>query len=227
LNRLIEIYGRDEVRRLDESSLPLLIGTDDTAHICLDAPLDRGLDGEGGIVAYVAESRNHLFLQPADDNQAHVVYHNDEPVTGSVWLKAGDTTRIGDSIIRWHLSGQRVEIRISKTSAKVLQPPLEPPVEPPPDPKEKRQQNATDEHLLPVMEAPRSSGGKARTLAIVLFALLLPVSRQCYPLVTVTWDFPGAIFSMPRRTAIDLSRKRSKSPAAAATTASSWRSCPA
>ncbi len=173
MNRLIEIYAADEIRRLDESSLPLLIGMDETAHIHLENPSDGDLGGERGIVAYVAESRNHLFLQPADDNQAGVVYHNDQPVTGSVWLKAGDTTRIGDAIIHWHLSGQRVEIRISKTSAKVLQPPLAPPVEPPPDPQEERQKNATGEYLQPVMETPRSGGGRARTMAIVLFALLL------------------------------------------------------
>jgi formylglycine-generating enzyme required for sulfatase activity len=172
LNRLIEIYGTDEVRRLDESSLPLLIGMDGTAHISLEGHPDSGGDDGGGIVAYVAESRNHLFLQP-EDNSTSIVYHNDEPVTGSVWLKSGDMTRIGDSIIRWHLSGQRVEVRISKTSAKVLQPPLEPPAEPPPGQKEERKKNATGEHILPVMETPRSGGGRARNLAIVLFALLL------------------------------------------------------
>ena len=177
MNRLIEIYGTGEVRRLDESSLPLLIGMDDTAHIRLEGSLDdKGdghLDGGGGIIAYVAESRNHLFLQPADDNQAVVVYHNDEPVTGSVWLKAGDTTRIGDAIIRWHLSGQRLEVRISKSSATALRPPLKPPAEPPPSPKKEQQKKATDQRLLPVTDHPRSGGSRARTLAIVLFTLLL------------------------------------------------------
>ncbi len=80
MNRLIEIIDKDEVRKLDEISLPLLIGMDATAHV--------RLDGEGGIVAYVAESRGHLFLQPADDTPAGDLYHNDEPVTGSVWISS-------------------------------------------------------------------------------------------------------------------------------------------
>lgn len=164
MNCLIEIFNDREVRKLDASSLPLLIGMDDTAHIRLNS---NPYDGNG-IVAYVAESRNHLFLQAADRSSANAIYHNDEPVTSSVWLKSGDITRIGDSLIRWHLSGQRVEVHISKASTRVLQPP----VEPPDRPQEKRT-SATDEHLLPVMEDPGSGGRRLRTLAIVLFALLL------------------------------------------------------
>jgi formylglycine-generating enzyme required for sulfatase activity len=161
LNRLIEIIDKDEVRRFDETSLPLFIGMDATAHV--------RLGGDGGIVAYVAESRNHLFLQPADGTPAGRLYHNDEPVTRSVWLKAGDTTRIGDAMIRWHLSGQRVEIHICKVSAKVLQPP----VEPPDSRQEEGKENATDDHILPVMDTPPPDGRRLRILTIVLFVLLL------------------------------------------------------
>jgi hypothetical protein len=136
LNRLIEIIGREEALKFDETSLPLLIGMDATAHV--------RLDGNGGIVAYIAESRNHLFLQPADATAPGSFFHNDEPVTGSVWLKAGDTTRIGDTLISWHLSGQRVEIHLSKTSAH-----------------------------LPVVEASQTDGHKLQNLVVVLFLLLL------------------------------------------------------
>lgn len=162
MNRLIEIFSKDEVHTLDETSLPLLIGMDDTAHL--------RLDGEGGIVAYVAESRNHLFLQPADDASVRALYHNDEPMTGSVWLKSGDTTRIGDALIRWHLSGQRVEAHISKASVRVLQPP----VEPPDSPQEEAAEDVKDEDILLVMDAPtRPDGSRVRKAAIALFALLL------------------------------------------------------
>ena len=161
MTRLIEIFNKDEVRKLDETSLPLLIGMDDTAHV--------HLDGENGIVAYVAESRNHLFLQPADTAQTGTLYHNDEPITGSVWLKSGDTTRIGDSLISWQLSGQLLEIHISKASARRLQPPIEPPGSPQKESAEK----PADEQALPVTDAPRMDGSKFRKPAIALFALLL------------------------------------------------------
>jgi formylglycine-generating enzyme required for sulfatase activity len=169
LNRLIEIFDKHEVRKLDETSLPLLIGVDDTAHIRLQGQLDEDLDGEGGIVAYLAESRNHLYLQPAEDTSVSILYHNDEPITGSIWLKSGDTTRIGDSLIRWHLAGQRVEVHISKVTTRVLRPP----VEPPDSPKAKCAEDATAEPVLPVMDAPRSDGSKFRKPAIVFFVLLL------------------------------------------------------
>jgi hypothetical protein len=83
-------------------------------------------------------------------------------VTGSVWLKAGDTTRIGDTLLSWHLSGQRVEIHLSKATAQMLRPPLEPPEE-----------SVVEEQPLPVVEAPRTDGHKLRNLVIVLFLLLL------------------------------------------------------
>jgi formylglycine-generating enzyme required for sulfatase activity len=161
LNRLIEIFDNDKGHKLDETSLPLLIGMDDTAHI--------RLHGEGGIVAYVGESRNHLFLQPADGTSARAIYHNDESVTGSVWLKSGDTTRIGESLVRWHLSGQRVEIHISIASARVLRPPLEPPDRP----QEKPAENRGDEDILPVVEVAGPHRSRFRNAAIIVFALLL------------------------------------------------------
>ena len=42
MNRLIEIIGREEALKFDETSLPMLIGMDATAHV--------RLDGNGGIV---------------------------------------------------------------------------------------------------------------------------------------------------------------------------------
>jgi formylglycine-generating enzyme required for sulfatase activity len=181
LNRLIEIIGREEVLNFDETSLPLLIGMGATAHV--------RLDGVGGIVAYVAESRNHLFLQPAEGTSPGEVYHNDELVTGSVWLKAGDTTRIGDTLISWHLSGQRVEIHLSKASAQMLRPPIEPPVEPP-------EEIAVEEQILPVVEAPRTDGRKLRNLAVGLFLLLLtgaPFVLLANPLSVMVTPVPDSL----------------------------------
>lgn len=161
MNRLIEIISKDDVRNLDETSLPLLIGMDATAHV--------RLGGKGGVVAYVGESRSHLFLQPAEEHSEVVIYHNDEAVTGSVWLKAGDITRIGKTLIRWHISGQRVEIHLSETSATMLRPPVEPPKEL----NEPQEKNTPDEPLLPVAETPRPHSRWLRSTVITLFVLLL------------------------------------------------------
>jgi formylglycine-generating enzyme required for sulfatase activity len=158
LSRLIEIYGEEGVRRFDETNLPLVIGADDDAHI-------RLLDGPA-VAAYVGESRNHLFLQPAANDTGRAVYHNDEPVTGSVWLKSGDTIRIGDCLIRWHLSGRRLEVHVSPVSKQVLRPP----VEPPGDPVEKSDETTV---LLATPDEPVSGGHRTRNVVIGLFLLLL------------------------------------------------------
>ncbi len=112
MSRFIEIFDKAEVYRLDESSMPLLIGTSAKAHI----RLDNGHD----IVAYVAESRKHLFLQPADNEPGRCLYHNDESVSGSVWLKSEDVTRCGDTEIRWLFSGERVEVHVAKACRKAF-----------------------------------------------------------------------------------------------------------
>ncbi len=160
MSRLIEIYGLDEpdeLRRLDETSLPLVIGSDASDHI--------RLPGQSGTIAYVGESRSHLFLQPAEGSPVHSLYHNDDPVTDSVWVKSGDTTRIGEFLIRWHLSGRRVEIRVVRSSPQEVPPPIAPSARVEPE--------AEKERLHPVLEAPRQGSRRARPLLIALFLLLL------------------------------------------------------
>ncbi|MGD9019039.1 MAG: hypothetical protein PVF84_02245, partial [Desulfuromonadales bacterium] len=115
MNRLIEIFNGEHVTRLDESDLPLQIGTHATAHI--------RLAGDFGIAAYLGEDRNYLFLQPAESDIA--IFHNDERVTRSVWVKSADKTRIGTALIHWQLSGQRVEARVTTSAGPRLQPPAE------------------------------------------------------------------------------------------------------
>ncbi|MBW2519130.1 MAG: PEGA domain-containing protein [Deltaproteobacteria bacterium] len=121
MSRLIEIISQDGLQKLNDDCLPLIIGSADDAHI--------HIEGFGGPVAYVGESRNHLFLQPAEVNRPDSVLHNDEILNRSVWLKSGDVTRLGDTLIRWIISGQRLEIRLSHASGTTLLPPDEPPQE--------------------------------------------------------------------------------------------------
>ncbi len=164
MSRLIEIYGPDqpdELRRLDEASLPLVVGSDASAHIRLPGP--------GGTVAYVGESRSHLFLQPAEQSPAQPIYHNDDPVAGSVWVKSGDTTRIGGYLLRWHLSGRRVEIRVLRST-----PQKEPAAASPSGTAGKgREAGPSQERLHPVLEAPRQRGVRFHPLLLVLFLFLL------------------------------------------------------
>jgi len=157
LSRLIEIFNGEEVILLDESSLPLQIGTNASAHI--------RLEGSFGVAAYIGEDRNYFFLQPAENDI--VIFHNDERVARSVWVKSEDTTRIGTTLIHWRLSGQRVEARISTTAEPRLQPPPELPDQP--------ADNGVDvpAPLPAVADKPAAFSRHRRPIFIGLFILLL------------------------------------------------------
>jgi len=158
LNRLIEIFHGEGVIHLNESSLPLQIGTNEAAHI--------RLEGDFGVAAFLGEDRNYLFLQPAENEIA--IFHNDERVTRSVWVKSEDTTRIGTTLIHWHLSGQRVEARISTSTEPKLQPPAELP--------DKPADNIKTDIPEPLPEAPDEPSAfrrHKRLLFIGIFVLLI------------------------------------------------------
>ncbi|MGW8161904.1 MAG: PEGA domain-containing protein, partial [Desulfobulbales bacterium] len=117
MSRLLEIYDHRGIRQLTDSDLPLIIGTGSKSHILLTS----GRETE----AYIGLSKGHLFLQPAADSSP--VLHNDTIITASVWIKSGDTTRIGTHILHYEISGDRVEIRLSvAVSEPVIQPPARP-----------------------------------------------------------------------------------------------------
>ncbi len=156
MSRLIEIYGTDELLKLDDTSLPLSIGGDEQAHI--------RLPGGSGTAAYVGESHKHLFLQPAEGNAFPALFHNDEPVTSSVWLKSGDITRCGDFLIGWQITSHRLEVRVSRYQVEGLTPPATPP---------SNIKEISEDPLHPVLEPPRRTGGRFRALFLILFLLLL------------------------------------------------------
>ena len=163
MSRFFTIYLHDEVREYSDRDLPLTVGSGADAHISLTdgSPLE----------AHIADSRGHLFLQPADG--ATSVYHNDTRISSSVWIKSGDSSRIAGNILHFYISGDRVEIRLSAAEETALAPPLAPP------PGSLRNQSDGAEgnrKKLPRSsgESKRASGGKKRRyLAGGIFLLLL------------------------------------------------------
>jgi formylglycine-generating enzyme required for sulfatase activity len=163
LSRLFTIHQRETISEFGDRDLPLVIGSGSGAHICLP---------EGQTVeAYIADSRGHLFLQPA--NGASPIYHNDAHITSSVWIKSGDHARIGSNTLRFHISGDRVEIRLSTGREETTSQPLAPP---PDSPAEQEGTEKKPGKTLPrvAAEPVRSRGGKkVRYLALGIFLLLL------------------------------------------------------
>jgi formylglycine-generating enzyme required for sulfatase activity len=117
LNRLLEIHDQRGSRALTDHELPLVIGAGEKS----DVLLPSGRETE----AYIGIARGHLFLQPAPD--CSPLFHNDALVHESVWIKSGDSCRIGDHVLRYVISGDRVEIRLSAPASEAVAPPVTPP----------------------------------------------------------------------------------------------------
>ncbi len=103
MSRIFEIRGSTGVRRHTEHDLPLAVGCGGQAQVILAAG--------GEVEAHLALSRGYLFLQPAPGGLP--VLHNNRVIDSSAWIKSGDLVRIGDSLLRFYLSGDLVEIRVS------------------------------------------------------------------------------------------------------------------
>ncbi len=140
LRRIIEVITPEETRCFSDADLPLAIGSGRNAQI----PLPEGVES----AAWVAESRGYLFLQAEAGN---AVYHNNEHLQGSVWIKSGDTTRTGNFLLHWVLAGDRVEVRVEEVvrTDNVLRPPA---VEP--------EGSTSGRHPLPRVENSASKAGK-------------------------------------------------------------------
>jgi len=111
--------GRGE-RRLTEADLPLRLGGADAGDLELpDLERDR-------VLAYIALSEGHAYVQPADD--APPLYHNHQRLDQSAWLKSGDRLELGPAMLYWSVQGDQVQIRIGqRLPSELLSPPPEPP----------------------------------------------------------------------------------------------------
>jgi formylglycine-generating enzyme required for sulfatase activity len=116
LNRLLTIHQRGESREFSDRDLPLSIGSGAEAHIHLPA-------GQA-VAAHIADSRGHLFLQPAAESSR--VYHNNTLISASVWIKSGDCIRVAGTAIHFRILGDRVEISVSPDQDNMLTPPPAP-----------------------------------------------------------------------------------------------------
>jgi len=105
LKRFFEIYAVGELHRYQEDDLPLIIGTDQDAHIRL--PAGRSVQASIGL-----HKGGYLFLKP--EIGANTVFHNDQLVKDSVWIKSGDRTCFGDWGLQYRISGDRVEITLAE-----------------------------------------------------------------------------------------------------------------
>ena len=91
-------------RTLDELSLPIKVGGGKHADIVIPGIADDQL------VAIIAFEDGHPYIQPAEVVVS--IFHNDERLTDSVWLKSGDRVQIADQVLSWEVQGDRVTISV-------------------------------------------------------------------------------------------------------------------
>ncbi len=120
----IEIKDDKQQQKLSSLDLPLAIiiyqnkENKDNFLISIEKPDNYFADKEklkepsGEVLAYLAEDEGHLFLQPETENTD--IFHNDELIKKSVWIKSGDQLNIEHKIIGFKISGDKIHIRVFK-----------------------------------------------------------------------------------------------------------------
>ena len=121
MNRIFIIQDARGESRLGETDLPLTVGGAAQADIVMpDVPDDT-------VIAHIALSEGHAFIQPADSDVQ--LFHNHETLQDSTWLKSGDEVQTGAAVLSWRVQGDQVFVA---TRQRVADPLLVPPEQPPP-----------------------------------------------------------------------------------------------
>ena len=121
LNRLYVIRDTGGERRVGDDALPLEIGGAGADVVVPTRPV-------GEVTAYVALSDGHPYVQPASgDTAGDDLFLNHERLTGSAWLKSGDTIELDEQVINWTVSGDQVFIDVRARAGALVPPPHPPP----------------------------------------------------------------------------------------------------
>jgi len=108
MTRFYQIIDTKGTEQYHSDELPLIIGSDSSAHIRVN---------DNKKIAYIAESEGHLYIQPADSGS--LIFHNNELLKTSQWIKSGDITQIKKQTISYKIASDRVEIAINKIPEKI------------------------------------------------------------------------------------------------------------
>ena len=180
MSRLFEIHDSKGSRHCSDNDLPLAIGADPEAHIVLES----GQEIEG----YIDDSNGHLFFQPS--GAVSQVFHSNQLISASTWIKSDDTTRIGKSFLHYYISGDLVEIRVSTDTQQTV---ITPPDSPPPDSLHAR---AKLPRKPPEAERKQTSGTLLRRLigaVLVILFLIAGFVLTAKPLEVAVTPEPDSI----------------------------------
>jgi formylglycine-generating enzyme required for sulfatase activity len=162
MSRVYFIRDVQGEHRANEADLPLRVGGLERADVVLpDLSPER-------IVALIAVSEGHAYIQPADDGMA--LYHNHERLSSSAWLKSGDRIQLGEALIHWTVKGDQVFI--DATQRVTARQPV-PPTDPPPGRPIEGTPGGAERPVIEQAPSPAQTRPMLRRLLAVVFALLL------------------------------------------------------
>ena len=163
------IHDAGGKRHISEIELPLAVGGKDRRGLVLPGAADEQL------FAFIALSDGHAYIQPASENE--IIFHNNERLVTSAWLKSGDRVQIGEAMVSWEVQGDKVLIDVLQ-QPDTHQP--QPPMQPPPD------QPASRNDELPVHaeKLDHSEGRRGKRYLIVFVSALLLAA--IYLLMTIS-----------------------------------------
>ena len=120
MTHYIDIKDDQQKRQLTSVDLPLAIysfqDSKNKLNITINKIKSSTSEGEQSkksgekILAYLAEDDGHLFLQP--ESKEYDIFHNDELIYKSVWIKSGDLLNIQHKIISFKISGDKIQIAV-------------------------------------------------------------------------------------------------------------------
>jgi len=162
------LYDADGQRVMDELQLPIRVGGRTHAGIVVPGVADDQL------VAIIALEDGHAYIQPAEVVVS--IFHNNERLTDSAWLKSGDRIQITDQVLCWEVQGDRVLISVQPDQPDThhLRPPKHAP-----------ETNPPSGDSLPVSEAPAGNRKAARLRRSVIATVSVLVLTVVY-LLTAT-----------------------------------------
>ena len=72
--------------------------------------------------AYIAQDEGHIYFQPAIESSDIKIFHNNEHIEKSVWLKSGDVIQVENKFISYKVSGDIIHLRVDdKASFEIKQ----------------------------------------------------------------------------------------------------------
>ncbi|MCF6263321.1 MAG: SUMF1/EgtB/PvdO family nonheme iron enzyme [Xanthomonadales bacterium] len=148
-------------QKLTKLELPIRVGGKKHAGIVIPGvAVDK-------LLAIIALDAGHTYIQPADADTS--IFHNDERLLDSAWLKSGDRVQMANSMLSWEVQGDRVLINVQPHKLDISKPR---------PPKQARHPAAAVDNLPVSVKTPPPAvhkGVKRSLIAFVSILLLLAV----------------------------------------------------